>query len=238
MRGVRVKICGITREEDLAVAVAAGADAVGFLVGVPSSPRNLTLERAEQLLEQVPVFVDSVVVTVPNSVDSLVKIYDRLKPAAIQIHGEKPFEVSVIREKIRGARLIKTVYVKTGNVTAAVIEDSKVFDAILLDSFTGEQYGGTGMVHDWKLSRQIKQIIEPTPLILAGGLKPENVKEAILTVQPYAVDVASGVELRPAVKDPEKVLAFIENAKEVRVYEQFSRCPVDRNVRGKARKGY
>lgn len=217
MRKVRVKICGITREEDLAVAVAAGADAVGFLVGVPSSPRNLTLERAERLLKQVPVFVDSVVVTIPDSIDSLVKIYDRLRPTAIQIHGEKPFQASVIRNKIRDVHLIKTVYAKTGNVTAAVIEDSKAFDAILLDSFTKEQYGGTGVVHDWELSRQIKQTIEPTPLILAGGLKPENVKEAILTVQPYAVDVASGVELRPAVKDPKKVLAFIENAKEVRM---------------------
>jgi len=219
MRNVRVKICGITREEDLAVAVAAGADAVGFLVGVPSSPRNLTLERAERLLKQVPVFVDSVVVTVPDSIDSLVKIYDRLKPTAIQIHGEKPFDATVIREKIRGARLIKTVYVKTGNATAAVIEDSKAFDAILLDSFTSGRYGGTGMIHDWELSRQIKQVIEPTPLILAGGLKPENVKEAILTVQPYAVDVASGVELQPAVKDPKKVYAFIKNAKEIRIRE-------------------
>jgi phosphoribosylanthranilate isomerase len=217
MRKVRVKICGITREEDLAVAVAAGADAVGFLVGVPSSPRNLTLERAERLLKQVPVFVDRVVVTVPDSIDSLVKIHNRLRPTAIQIHGEKPFGASVIRNKIGDVRLIKTVYAKTGNVTAAVIEDSKAFDAILLDSFTKGQYGGTGKVHDWELSRQIKQTIEPTPLILAGGLTPGNVREAILTVQPYAVDVASGVELRPAVKDPKKVLAFIENAKEVRM---------------------
>jgi len=219
MRKVRVKICGITREEDLAVAVAAGADAVGFIVGVPSSPRNLTLERAERLVKQVPVFVDSVVVTVPDSIDSLVKIYDRLRLIAIQIHGEKPFKASVIREKTRGARLIKTVYVKTGNAAERVREDSKDFDAILLDSFTSGQYGGTGMVHDWELSKQIKQIITPTPLILAGGLKPENVKEAILTVQPYAVDVASGVESRPAVKDPKKVYEFIKNAKEVGIQD-------------------
>jgi len=219
MRKVRVKICGITREEDLAVAVAAGADAVGFLVGVPSSPRNLTLERAERLLKQVPVFVDSVMVTVPDSIDSLVKIYDRLRPTAIQIHGEKPFEASVIREKISGTHLIKTVYVKTGYTADRARKDSKAFDAILLDSFTKGQYGGTGMVHDWELSRQIKQTIEPTPLILAGGLKPENVKEAILAVQPYAVDVASGVELRPAVKDPKKVYEFIKNAKEIEIRE-------------------
>jgi len=113
--------------------------------------------------------------------------------------------------------LIKTVQVKTGDTTERAKAYSKAFDAILLDSFTSGQYGGTGRVHDWELSKQIKQIIEPTPLILAGGLKPENVKEAILTVQPYAVDVASGVELRPAVKDPKKVYAFIENAKEIRI---------------------
>jgi len=217
MRRVKVKICGITREEDLAVAVIAGADAIGFLVGVPSSPRNLTLERAERLVKQVPVFVDSVVVTVPDSIDSLVKIYDRLRPTAIQIHGEKPFDATVIRDKMRGARLIKTVYVKTGNTADRAKTYSKAFDAILLDSFASGQYGGTGMIHDWKLSKQVKQIIEPTPLILAGGLKPENVKEAILTAQPYAVDVASGVELRPAVKDPKKVYEFIENAKEIRI---------------------
>jgi len=217
MRRVKVKICGITCEEDLAVAVIAGADAVGFLVGVPSSPRNLTLEKAERLVKQAPVFVDSVVVTIPDSIDSLAKIYDRLRPTAIQIHGEKPSESSAIREKICGARLIKTVQVKTGDTTERAKAYSKAFDAILLDSFTSGQYGGTGRVHDWELSKQIKQIIEPTPLILAGGLKPENVKEAILTVQPYAVDVASGVELRPAVKDPKKVYTFIENAKEIRI---------------------
>ncbi|UCD26911.1 MAG: phosphoribosylanthranilate isomerase, partial [Candidatus Bathyarchaeota archaeon] len=99
MRKTRVKICGITREEDLAIAVNAGADAVGFLVGVPASPRNLTLEQAKRLIKQVPIFVDSVVVTVPDSVDSLVKVYERLGPTALQIHGEKPFEASVIREK-------------------------------------------------------------------------------------------------------------------------------------------
>jgi len=111
--------------------------------------------------------------------------------------------------------LIKTVYVKTGDTAEKARAYSKAFDAILLDSFTSGQYGGTGRVHDWELSKQIKQIIAPTPLILAGGLKPENVKEAILTIQPYAVDVASGVESQPAVKDPKKVYEFIKNAKKI-----------------------
>ena len=217
MRSVRVKICGITREEDLAVAVAAGADAVGFLVGVPSSPRNLTLERAETLLKQVPIFVDSVVVTAPQNINELVEICERLKPSAIQIHGKKQLDSLEIRERIRDIRLIKTIYVKKESLSEAIIKDSKIFDAILLDSFTRDQFGGTGRVHDWALSRQIKEAVKPVPVILAGGLKPENVKEAVLTVQPYAVDVASGVELKPGVKDAEKIRAFVENAKEIKI---------------------
>lgn len=217
MRSVRVKICGITREEDLAFAVAAGADAVGFLVGVPSSPRNLTLERAERLLRQVPIFVDSVVVMAPQNINGLVEICEGLKPTAIQIHGKKNFDASEIRERIKDTRLIKTIYVTKDALKETVIEDLKTFDAVLLDSFTKGQYGGTGRVHDWTLSRQIKEAVAPLPVILAGGLKPENVKEAILTVQPYAVDVASGVELRPAVKDHEKIRAFVENAKEIKL---------------------
>ena len=217
MRSVRVKICGITREEDLAFAVAAGADAVGFLVGVPSSPRNLTIEMAEILLRQVPVFVDSVVVTAPQSIDGLTRICEKLKPTAIQIHGKESFGASELRERIKDARLIKTVYVTKDVLNETVIEELKAFDAVLLDSFIKGQYGGTGRVHDWNLSRQIREAVAPLPLILAGGLKPENVKEAVQTVQPYAVDVASGVELRPAIKDHEKVRAFVENAKEIKL---------------------
>ncbi|TET27201.1 MAG: phosphoribosylanthranilate isomerase, partial [Candidatus Bathyarchaeum sp.] len=206
-----------TREEDLAVTVAAGADAVGFIVGVPSSPRNLTLERAEMLLSQVPIFVDSVVVTAPKSIKQLVEVCEGLKPTAIQIHGKEQLDSSEIREKIKDTRLIKTVYVTEDALNETAIEDSKMFDALLLDSFSKGQYGGTGKVHDWTLSRQIKEAVAPVPVILAGGLKPENVKEAILTVQPYAVDVASGVELSPGVKDHEKVRAFVENAKKIKL---------------------
>ncbi len=94
----------------------------------------------------------------------------------------------------------------------------KTFDAVLLDSFSKGQYGGTGKTHDWTLSRQIKEAVAPVPVILAGGLKPENVKEAILAVEPYAVDVASGVEASPGVKDHMKVRAFVENAKQIKLH--------------------
>jgi phosphoribosylanthranilate isomerase len=218
LRSVRAKVCGLTREEDLAVAVAAGADAVGFLVGVPSSPRNLTLERAETLLGQVPVFVDSVVVTAPKSIEWLVEVCERLKPSAIQIHGKEQLDSSEIRERINHSRLIKTVYVTEDALNERVIDDLKTFDAVLLDSFSKEQYGGTGKTHDWTLSRQIKEAVAPVPVILAGGLKPENVKEAILAIEPYAVDVASGVEASPGVKDHMKVRAFVENAKQIKLH--------------------
>jgi len=201
----------------LAVAVAAGADAVGFIVGVPSSPRNLTLERAKMLLNHVPIFVDSVVVTAPQNIEELAEIGETLKPSAIQIHGKKHFGASEIRENLRHTRLIKTVYVKTDSLNDASLRDSKSFNAILLDSFTKDQYGGTGKVHDWTLSKQIKEAVAPVPVILAGGLKPENVKEAIHTVKPYAVDVASGVELEPGIKDHGKVRAFVENAKKMKL---------------------
>ena len=215
-----MKVCGLTREEDLAVAVAAGADAVGFLVGVPSSPRNLTLERAKTLLKQVPVFVDSVVVTAPKSIDWLLEVCKRLKPSAIQIHGKEQLNSLEIRQTITDTRLIKTVYVTEDALNEKVIEDLKTYDAVLLDSFSRGQYGGTGKVHDWTLSSKIKEAVSPVPVILAGGLKPENVKEAVLTVEPYAVDVASGVEASPGIKDHKRVRALVENAKRIKLHNK------------------
>ena len=92
-----------------------------------------------------------------------------------------------------------------------------MFDAVLLDSFAKGRYGGTGVVHDWELSKLVKQVIHPKPLILAGGLNPENVADAVRVVQPYAVDVSSGVELQPGIKDNQKMVDFIKNAKDVRI---------------------
>lgn len=217
MTKVRVKICGLTREEDLAVAVNMGADAVGFLVGVPESPRNLTLKRANKLLSKVPVFVNKVVVTTPKSIDWLLEINNRLKPSAIQIHGKKKLDSKKIQNRTKETMLIKTIYVTEKYPIKKTLDDLKTFDAIILDSFSKNQYGGTGKVHDWKLSRKIKEAIEPIPVILAGGLTPDNIKEAILTVKPYAVDVASGIEINPGIKDHKKIKAFIETAKQINI---------------------
>ena len=217
MRKVKVKICGLTREEDLTEAISSGTDAVGFLVGVPSSPRNLSLEMAKILLSKVPVFVNSIVVTIPKSIEWLLEVREKLNPSAIQIHGKEHIGSLKIRKSMKNTRLIKTVYVTEDVLKEETIENLKTFDAVLLDSFSKGQYGGTGKVHDWNLSKQIKEAVYPVPVILAGGLKPENVKEAIMMVKPYAVDVASGVEAIPGVKDHEKVRAFVENAKKIKI---------------------
>ena len=167
----------------------------------------------------MPVFVDSVVVTAPKRINWLVEVCEKLKPSAIQIHGKEQLDFSEIREKITDTRLIKTVYVKDA-LNEKTIEELKIFDAVLLDSFSKGQYGGTGKVHDWGLSRQIREAVAPIPVILAGGLKPENVKEAILAVEPYAVDVASGVEASPGIKDHGKVRAFVENTKQIKLKDK------------------
>lgn len=217
MRSVKVKVCGLTREKDLGMVVAAGVDAVGFIVGIPSSARNLTLQKAKNLVSQVPVFIDSVVVTTPKSIDWLEEVYDKLKPNAIQIHGKERLDISKIRERIPNTKLIKTIYVTKEVLNGNRIEELLTFDAILLDSFSKGKYGGTGKVHDWTLSKKIKKLLTPIPVILAGGLKPENVKQAILSVEPYAVDVASGVESYPGIKNWRKVSVFVENAKQIKL---------------------
>ena len=215
MKRVRVKICGITRKEDLDAAAAAGADAVGFVVGVASSPRNIALEKAEKLIRQVPPFVKSVLVTVPRSIDDF-EMYEKLNPDAIQIHGENLHATASVRLKIPNILLIGAVNANLANALNVVSRTAKIFDAVLLDSFADGRYGGTGIVHDWELSKRVKHAIHPKPLILAGGLNPANVAEAVRTVEPYAVDVSSGVEQQPGIKSHQKIIEFIKNAKDVR----------------------
>ncbi len=106
---------------------------------------------------------------------------------------------------------------KSDRVVDEAVKAANAFDAVLVDSFVSGKFGGTGRVHDWELSKRVKRLIHPKPLILAGGLNPENVQDAVRAVQPYAVDVSTGVESQPGIKDSKKVFEFIKNAKEVEV---------------------
>jgi phosphoribosylanthranilate isomerase len=213
MNTVRVKICGITRKEDLEAAASAGADAVGFVVGVASSPRNLSLAEAGKLIRQVPPFVKTVLVTVPASLEELVKTCEAVNADAVQIHGENLQDVGAIRDKLSAKLLIWAVKAGSPDAVGSAAESAKMFDAVILDSFVQGKHGGTGVVHDWNISRHVKRAVYPKPLILAGGLNPENVAEAVRTVAPYAVDVSSGVECQPGIKDYQKIVKFVKNAK-------------------------
>ncbi len=217
MRTVKVKICGITRKEDLEAASTAGTDAVGFVVNTPFSPRNISLEKAEKLIAQVPPFVKNVAVVVPTSINELVKIKEVLAPDVFQIHGDNLSDYASIRAKIPRTLLIRAINADPNRATALALQASKEYDTVLVDSFVKGKLGGTGIVHDWELSKRVKQAIHPKRLILAGGLNPENVAEAISKVKPYAVDVSSGVEISPGKKDKNKVREFIENAKDARI---------------------
>jgi len=212
---MKVKICGIKSERDLMIAVNAGADAVGFITEVPvDSPRNISLEEASQLISQVPLFVTSVLVIMPENADEAIGMIHAAKPAAVQIHNSLPFEEL---EKIRrtGVRLIKTIPVSmhadAGMLLDLIKDLSGLADAVLLDTALDGKTGGTGVPHDWELSSKVV-LNAGLPVILAGGLNPSNVKDAVQRVRPYAVDTASGVETDGR-KDEKKVIDFIRNAR-------------------------
>ncbi len=216
MNRVRVKICGITSVKDLNIAVDAGADAIGMVVDVPQSPRNISITQAKELIKTTPLYIDPVVVTVPEDVDHLVKINQELKPRILQIHGLED-SYQKIRDKLSYVQLFGAVRVKPGLKIEWVVKFTHYLDAILLDSYVPEKKGGSGITHDWGISKRIKEAIAPTPLVLAGGLTPQNIKEAIRTVKPYAVDVSTGVEASPGRKDRDKVFKFVKKAKEVKI---------------------
>jgi phosphoribosylanthranilate isomerase len=226
---VRTKICGIRSPEEIELAALYGADAVGFITEVPvESPRKLDSGTAAYLVSKVPKSLSSVLVIMPDNSDTAVEMIEKIKPDIVQIHSRLPLlELEVIKENT-DIPIIKTLSVpvkgetsgkKTGNEAPVsnllekvrLLEDADVVDSILLDTARPEKPGGTGCVHDWTLSRWISEETR-LPLILAGGLKPENVREAIKAVSPYAVDTASGVETSGK-KDAMKIRNFIEEVR-------------------------
>ena len=204
---IRVKICGVTTVEDAEFALEAGADALG-LNFVPGTPRCLEVAQAREIGDALPPFGTRVGVFVNEPPERVMEVARLVGLDAAQLHGdESPEDCRWLIE--RGLRVIRALRVK-GPETIAQID---VFPdcAILLDAYVKGALGGTGETFDWELARQAA---DARPIILSGGLKPENVGEAVRSVQPYGVDSSSGVE--GAVlgrKDPERVLGFIQNAR-------------------------
>ena len=204
----KVKICGITNHKDLDLATGYGADAVGFITGITSSPRNISPSMAESLVRKTPIFTDSVLVIYPLSLTEAVDLCEQVEPDAVQIHGDR-VDLKMLSDILPGLKIIKSISVNQPDAEGKAHQASEWADAILLDSSTKNKLGGTGVIHDWEISRRIIEAIKPKPVILAGGLNADNVIEAITKVHPYAVDVCTGTEVRPGVKDPEKIQRFL-----------------------------
>lgn len=203
----RVKICGITNIEDAMAAVEAGADALGFIFA--ESPRTVDVKAVLTILEQLPPLVATVGVFAKQDVDEVFKIMEQTKLHFAQLHGYGP-----VKEP-SWHRVIKAVRAASWDDICSQLADRSgaLSAAILLDAHVEGKMGGTGETFDWELAVQAKASI-PKPIILAGGLNPANVAEAIRKVRPYGVDVSSGVEASPGKKDHDKIREFIRNARE------------------------
>jgi len=205
---VRVKVCGLTDGTDLGVAVEAGADAVGLVSDVAvETPREITAERVRDLAARVPPFVTSVLVTMPDSAAAGAAFAERVGVDAVQVHGDlPPAAVGELRGAFEGDVLLAADHERAP-------EYATVADALVVDSVDEAGAGGTGETHDWERTREVVREFD-VPVVLAGGLGPSNVAEAVRTVRPFAVDVASGVEGEtPGRKDHDAVRSFVRRAK-------------------------
>lgn len=211
---VKVKICGLTRVEDARTACEAGADMIGVIVNakVPT-PRNLDYRDARRILDDVFSGVKKVAVGMPVDLAEGLEIVEELDPDYLQIHSSPPLsEVRELRETT-GKKIISTLSLPrrvmelTDLITLAQ-KVAEVSDFILLDT-KSPLGGGSGKTHDWSASRKLRESLD-MPIFLAGGLNPLNVQEAIRKVQPFGVDVSSGVEATPGTKDPERIRAFVK----------------------------
>ena len=200
----RVKICGITRQEDALTAVNAGADAIGLVFYAPS-PRSLTLEQAAHIAQIIPPFVTIVGLFV-NPTESLVKsVLDNVRIDLLQFHGQESAQTCECFER----PYIKALRIKPGSELSGDFSAHPLATGFLLDTYRPGVPGGTGETFDWSLFPASND----KPLILAGGLSPENIISAIHSTQPFAVDVSGGVESAKRIKSPELINQFIAGVK-------------------------
>lgn len=214
---VRVKVCGLMSRAD--VDASSGADAVGFVVASPGSKRSLSLDDARRLAGTVPPFTVRVAVTTERRPDEVGMIAELVRPNYVQLHsGVEPVLMQEYLDHFpAGTGLIAVMAVSTETGTGESIALARRFaasgaSALLLDTAGKGRPGGTGRTHDWTLTRAVRDAVAPFPVIVAGGLTPENVGACVRAVRPYAVDVSSGVEGGGG-KSREKVARFLSAAR-------------------------
>jgi phosphoribosylanthranilate isomerase len=201
---VKVKICGITNMDDAMAAVALGADALGF-VFFQGSPRYISPGDAASIISKLPSFVITIGVFVNEKPKKIEKIIASTGIDIIQLHGDEPPEMCAFSR-----RIIKAIRVKSLASLDPLVHYQDKVSAFVLDTFSPDSFGGTGQKFNWDIATYAKQFGR---IILSGGLTPDNISEAIKQVQPYGVDVSSGVELKKGKKDHLKMRLFIERAK-------------------------
>ena len=201
MNRTRIKICGITRQEDADVAVAAGADALGFVFYDPS-PRNVGVDQAAEIIRNLPAFVTSTALFVNADVSTVQQVIDSTCIDLLQFHGDE--DVAYCEQFARP--YMKAIRMKPGVDVVAECARYASASAILLDAYRPGVPGGTGESFDWEL---IPEEVRGS-IVLAGGLTPDNIRKAVETVNPFAVDVSGGVEASKGIKDKEKVEKFIQ----------------------------
>lgn len=208
---MRVKICGLTRPEDVALATRLGAWGVGVIFA-PESPRRVDMEQAGRVLAGVPAGIERVGVFVNADTGEIAAAVKACGLTALQLHGDESPGECLEAQKRTGCFIIKALSVSGPEVLDRVVQ----FDAdyILLDTYHPERRGGTGEPFDWELAARLPEAERTGRIILSGGLNPENVLDAFRTVRPYALDVSSGVEAAPGIKDHEKLMQLFAKLKE------------------------
>lgn len=211
---VRVKICGISTNEDLTAAVNAGANAIGLIVGTTHfSDDDVDVEHAHDLAARAPVFVSRVLVTHLTDVSRIFELAERIGVDAIQAHATLgPNAAHELWRHRRTRKIIRTVHIIGEHSIDEAGAASEVADALLLDTRTESRLGGTGLTHDWTISQRIVDQVHPLPVILAGGLAPDNVGAAIRAVRPFGVDANSRLKDPAGRKDPAACAAFVAAA--------------------------
>jgi len=210
---MRVKFCGTASLLDMQPAIDAGCDAMGFIMGVTHQSSDfVTPAETAKMIRQLPPFIEPVAVTHLQETEDLIRLVNDSHCTTLQIQNiVEPSEIDIIRDALPYLKIVKAVHV----MDESAIEMGKRYepyaDALILDTRTREKLGGTGIPHDWNISAKIVTN-SAIPVILAGGLTPENVAEAIRKVRPYGVDVHTGVK-KDGIRNPEKTLAFAREAR-------------------------
>lgn len=211
-----VQIAGIKNKKEALECVNCGVDAIGLLVGrMHESNDFIDEDRAKEIIDSLPAFVFSVMITHLEDGDEICRIAKKINCNTIQLHSPiKESEVEKIRKELPYIKLLRLIHISSTNEITTDISSIKYVDAYFLDSFNPitNQVGGTGLTHNWDIDKKLCETLNK-PVIIAGGLNPDNVAEAIRYSRPFGVDVNSGTKAKNGYRDMEKVKAFTENSK-------------------------